>query len=86
MDEVLEKIGVIIIRYLSDNDLESVANVNKKFKELSESALLWRSLLYSFNPRSNKDINKDVRVRTITKRPDTKYKQITSSETIQSKQ
>lgn len=86
MEKVLDKAGVIIIRFLADSDLEVLICVSSKFKEISESALLWRSLLASFNPRSNKYMHKDIRIRVATKRPEPKPKLTMASETILSKQ
>ena len=72
MEEIINTVGPVIARYLNDSDLSEVSKVNKSFFELCESVLLWRSLLSSFNPRSNKDSLKAVRVRTQKPRPDTK--------------
>lgn len=86
MEEVLDTAGVIVIRYLTDTDLEVLGKVNMKFKEICESTLLWRSLLSSFNPRKPKEKIKEVRVRTSRPRPNSKQKPPTKSETINSKQ
>ena len=65
---------------------QTLACVNSQCKEISESALLWRNLLSSFNPRTNKDQNKEIRIRAAVNRPEPRSKPITSNETINSKQ
>jgi hypothetical protein len=86
MDKIIRAAGATIIRFLNESDLENLIAVNTQLKELCETALLWRSLLQSFNPKSNKEPNKDVRIRSIKKRPDNKYKLNNTQDPIISKQ
>jgi hypothetical protein len=69
MEAVLDEVGVNILRYLKEDELNEVSRVSKSFCGVCESVLIWRCLLASFNPRSNKDSLKSVRVRTNKPRP-----------------
>ena len=72
MEEVFESVGVHIFRFLTEDEISEISRTNKQLSELSDSVLLWRNLLSSFNPRSNKDPQKPVRVRSIKPRPQLK--------------